>query len=84
MVKAVKDRIFIRLEKEKKTSGGIILAETIETPRTVGIIESVGNEVTSVKVGDKVLFHVWDDLPTYDPDVVVVRECSILGVYEDE
>lgn len=84
MVKAVMDRIFIRLEKEKKTSGGIILAETIETPRTVGIVESVGDEVTSVKVGDKVLFHVWDDLPTYDPDVVVVRESSILGVYDDE
>lgn len=84
MVKAVMDRIFIRLEKEKKTSGGIILAETIETPRTVGIVESVGDEVTSVKVGEKVLFHVWDDLPTYDPDVVVVRESSILGVFEDE
>lgn len=84
MVKAVMDRIFIRLEKEKKTSGGIILAETIETPRTVGIVESVGDEVTSVKVGEKVLFHVWDDLPTYDPDVVVVRESSILGVYDDE
>jgi hypothetical protein len=40
--------------------------------------------VKSVKVGDKVLFHVWDELPTYDPDVVVVRENSLLGVFEDE
>ena len=30
MVKAIMDRVFIRLEKEEKTSGGIILADTIE------------------------------------------------------
>lgn len=78
------DRVFIRLDKEETTKGGIILAETIENPRTIGIVESVGEEVKSVKVGEKVLFHVFDELPTYDPDVVVVRENSILGVFEDD
>ena len=47
-------------------------------------VESIGEDVKSVKVGDKVLFHIWDELPTYDPDVVVVRENSLLGVFEDE
>lgn len=78
------DRVFIRLEKQETTKGGIIIAETVDNPRTIGIVESVGEEVKSVKVGDKVLFHVFDELPTYDPDVVVVRERSILGVFEDD
>lgn len=78
------DRVFIRLEKHETTKGGIIIAETVDNPRTIGIVESVGEEVKSVKVGDKVLFHVFDELPTYDPDVVVVRERSILGVFEDD
>jgi co-chaperonin GroES (HSP10) len=84
MVRAVMDRVFIRLEQEKTTKGGIILADSIDNPRTVGIVESVGEDVKSVKVGEKVLFHVFDELPTYDKDVVVVRENSILGVFEDE
>lgn len=78
------DRVFIRLEKEETTKGGIILADTIENTRDIGIVESIGSDVTSVKVGDKVLFHAFDELPTYDPDVVVVRENSLLGVFEDE
>lgn len=84
MVNAIMDRVFIRLEKEEKTKGGIILADTIENTRNIGIVESIGSDVTSVKIGDKVLFHAFDELPTYDPDVVVVRENSILGVFEDE
>ena len=84
MVSAIMDRVFIRLEKEETTKGGIILADTIENPRNIGIVESIGEKVTSVKVGDKVLFHDFDELPTYDPDVVVVRENSLLGVFEDE
>lgn len=82
MVKAVMDRVFIHLEPKEKTKGGIILTDEYEEPRTVGYVESVGEQVKSVKVGDKVLFHVFDELPTYDPEVVVVRENSILGVYE--
>ena len=84
MVKAIMDRVFIRLEKEETTKGGIFIADTVENPRTIGIVESIGEDVKSVKIGDKVLFHCFDELPTYDPDVVVVRERSLLGVFEDE
>lgn len=83
MVKAIMDRVFVRLEKEEKTKGGIILADTIENPRTIGTVVSVGEDVDCVKVGDKVLFHCFDELPTYDPDVVVVRQNSLLGVFEE-
>ena len=75
MVKAVLDRVFIRLDaKEKTTSGGIILTDSHEGEQTIGTVEAVGPDVSSVKVGDRVLFHVFDELPSYDPEVVVVRE----------
>lgn len=86
MVKAVMDRVFIRLDKkETATKGGIFLPETADSDRNIGVVESVGEDVSDeIKVGDRVLFHPFDDLPTYDPDVVVVRESSILGVFENE
>lgn len=85
MIKAISDRVFIQLEPENTTSsGGIILVDDYHHTRNVGVIKSIGKEVTSVKVGDKVLFHNFDELSTPDSDLVVVRESSILGVYEDE
>ena len=82
---AVMDRVFIRLKPvEKQTTGGIILTDDFEHRRTIGTVESVGPQVSGVKPGDKVLFHVFDELPTYDSDFVVVRENSILGVITDE
>ena len=85
MVKAIKDRVFIRLDtKPTATKGGIFLTEDHEHERTIGIVESIGPEVSCVKIGDKVLFHIFDELPTFDPNIVVVRQNSLLGVFEDE
>ena len=85
MIKAIKDRIFIRLDKsDNKTAGGLLLLEDETHPPSIGTVESIGNEVTSVAVGDKVLFHIFDDLPSHDKEVVVVRENSILGVFEND
>ncbi|MBQ0114200.1 MAG: hypothetical protein KBT03_13805 [Bacteroidales bacterium] len=81
---AIMDRVFVRLEPLATSKGGIILPETAINERNIGVVESIGSDVKSVKVGDKVLFHTFDDLPTYDPDVVVVRESSLLGVIIDE
>lgn len=85
VTRAIGDRVFIRLEaKENKTTGGLYLPEISETDRTIGIVESAGEKVTVVKAGDRVLFHIFDELPSNDPDVVVVRENSLLGIIEDE
>ena len=84
VVKAVLDRVFIRIEPQTAAQGGIFISYSIDNPPTVGRIEAVGPEVSSVKPGQKVLFHVFDELPGYDKNVVVVRESSLLGVFEDE
>ena len=86
MVKAIMDRVFIKLDEPEKVSG-IILSEDVTNPRNIGRVVSVGPEVHSVKVGDRVIFHVFDELPVEVPtvdDIVAVREFSLLGVIEDE
>ncbi|MBE6454702.1 MAG: co-chaperone GroES [Alphaproteobacteria bacterium] len=85
MLKAIADRVFIRLTPEDdKTSSHIILIDDYHHNRNIGMVESIGSDVSSVKIGDKVLFHIFDELPTPDKDIVVIRESSILGVFEDE
>lgn len=84
-IKAIGDRILVRLEsKEDKTEGGIYLVADIGECRNIGIVESVGSKVSMVKEGDKILFHVFDELETPEKDLVAVRENSVLGVYCDE
>lgn len=63
-IKAIADRIFVRLEPEaEKTSGGVLLVSDIPEPRTVGVVESVGGQVKGIKPGDRVLFPVWGGWP---------------------
>ena len=84
MIQALMDRVFVRLPPvQEKTDGGVIICDEICQNRTTGEVISVGEDVKSVKTGDRILFHVFDELPTIEKDVVAVRECSILGVFEN-
>lgn len=84
-VQAIGDRVFIRLDADdKETAAGIILVSDYPQERTFGTVESVGEKVKSVKAGDRVFFHIFDDLEGPEENVVVVRENSILGVMNDE
>ncbi len=85
MITPVLDRIFIRLDKDDTAaSGGIILLDDYQQSRNIGMVESIGPLVTSVKKGDKILFHDFDDLPSHNPEIIVVRESSVLGVFEND
>ena len=57
-VKAVKDKVVVEvLKSEEKTEGGIIVPATAEKdPQGYGRVISVGEEVTTIKEGDIVLF----------------------------
>ena len=79
MFKAVSDRIFVRLEQ--KTKASIMLPdEKRYTDR--GVVESVGERVSGVKAGDKVIFHLFDELPLPEDGLVVIRQKSLLGIWE--
>lgn len=82
MIKAIADRVFVRLEPE--TTHSHLIIDNPQNQRVIGRVESVGERVRLVKQGDKILFHIFDELPSAEKDVVVLRENSILGVFEDE
>ena len=83
-LQTIMDRVLIRLdENEHQTTGGVILTDETEILRTIGVVECVGSEVRSVKKGDKVLFHEFDELPSLEKNVVVVRERSLLGIIRE-
>ena len=82
-MKAVMDRVFIKLDDEENIRGGILMPESCYENRTIGRVLAVGPEVKAVKVGDRVMFHAFDELPTLKKDVVVVRQNSLLAVLEE-
>ena len=81
-MKAIMDRILIELRESEAQKNGIFLPETFLNVKNVGRVLSVGKDVKSVKVGDTVLFHAFDELPTINENIVAVRENSILAVME--
>ena len=82
-MKAVMDRVFIKLDDEENIRGGILMPESSYENRTIGRVLAVGPEVKAVKVGDRVMFHAFDELPTLKKDVVVVRQNSLLAILEE-
>ena len=57
-VKAVKDKVVVEiLKQEEKTEGGNIVPATAEKdPQGYGRVLSVGEEITTIKEGDIILF----------------------------
>ena len=78
MNQAIMDRVFVKPDEKKQT---IIIEETKEKYKT-GTVQSIGEEVTSVKVGDHIIFEPWE-VETID-GLVAIREKWILGVIVDE
>ena len=86
-MKPIFDRIFIKLKQENSTpETGIILPPTALNMQkaNVGQVVAVGEKVTSVTVGDEVMFHPFDELETPDPSLVVIREKSLLAILTKE
>ena len=81
------DRVFIRLEKEEKTKGGIILADSIENPRTIGVVESIGDDgyirntpicfMKNAVTGKKIR-------PMYDEDLLMLLADKFQNMFTDE
>ncbi len=75
--KAIMDRVIVRLCDENHKSTLV----SIEKPhKNVGVVLSVGEQVTAIKVGEEIIFHQFDELPLGQKNVVVIREKSILGI----
>lgn len=79
MYEAFDDRLIIQPEKQKTSD--LLMFNNDKTYTNQGVVKSIGNKVTMVEVGDKVIFHCFDELPLPTEDLVVVREKSLLAKY---
>jgi co-chaperonin GroES (HSP10) len=46
-MRAIMDRVFIKLDPREEKKGGIILVDNFQTSRNVGVVISKGEEVKS-------------------------------------
>lgn len=79
MLKAISDRIIVRLKNRQNET---ILFEDDKAYTNVGVVESVGEKVVGIKIGDEIVFHRFDELPLPEKNLVVIRQKSLLGLYE--
>ena len=91
-LRPLQDRVLIRrVEQEAKTSGGIIIPDTVQEKPMEGEIVAVGPGARDehgtlhpldVKPGDRVLFGKWSgaEIKLDGEDLLIMKESDIMGV----
>jgi chaperonin GroES len=82
--KPLKDRVFVSYSEElDKTQGGLFIPDAAKEKPQRGKIESVGEEVKSVKVGDSILFDKYSGskINLEGTDYLILKEEDILGIF---
>ena len=86
------DRLLVkRIEKEERSSGGIIIPDTAKEKPVEGLVIAIGNgkrldngqiQTLDVKVGDKVLFgkYAGSEIKIDGTEHLILREEECLGV----
>ena len=81
--KPLKERVFVSYAEElEKTAGGLYIPDTAKEKPQSGKVEAVGDEVKSLKVGDKILFDKYSGskIKLDNVDYLIVKEEDVLGV----
>src|SRR5260221_6391689 len=88
------DRVVVRrVEQEEKTSGGIIIPDTVKEKPMEGEIIAVGPGARSedgqihpldVKAGDRVLFGKWSgtEVKLDGEELIIMKESDIMGIID--
>ena len=55
-IKPLGERVLVKMDKvEEKTAGGIFIPQTAQEKTQIAIVEAIGDEVKTLKVGQKIL-----------------------------
>lgn len=82
-IKPLKERVFVSYTEElEKTAGGLYIPDTAKEKPQSGKVEAIGEEVKSLKVGDKILFDKYSGskIKLDNVDYLIVKEEDVLGV----
>ena len=80
-LKPLQDRIIaVKEAAMTQTKSGILHGEAKETP-AYAVVESVGPDVKTVKVGDKIVYKNYSttDIKVEDTDYIIVKEEDVLA-----
>jgi co-chaperonin GroES (HSP10) len=87
MLKPIKKNVIVEvIQKEKVSSGGILLAEVDREEASKGIVIGIGPEVTEVKLGEVILPN-WQKAKKSkfdDQEFWIVHEDDIVLVFDGE
>ena len=86
ILKPIKSNVIVELiEKEKITSGGIILQKADPTEANRGLVVAIGPEVTDIVLGQEVLpnWNAAKKMKFEEQNLYVVDEEEIVLIFED-
>ena len=90
--KPLHDRVLVkRVEQDAKSSGGIIIPDTVQEKPMEGKVIAVGSGARSedgkvtpldVKAGDKILFGKWSgtEVTIEGDELIIMKESDIMGI----
>ena len=91
-LKPLHDRVLVkREEQDTKSSGGIIIPDTVQEKPMEGKVIAVGSGARSeegkvtpldVKAGDKILFGKWSgtEVTIEGDELIIMKESDIMGI----
>lgn len=83
-MKPLNDLVLIKADKqEERTASGLYIKEDWKTLPPKGTVEAVGDKVTQVKAGDRVVFERYGAV-TYDKDLKLCKENQIMAVLNED
>ena len=81
--KPLKDRVFASYTEEmEKTAGGLYIPDSAKEKPQSGKVEAVGDDVKSLKVGDKILFDRYSGskINIDNTEYLIIKEEDVLGI----
>lgn len=81
--KPLKDRVFASYTEEmEKTAGGLYIPDSAKEKPQSGKVEAVGDDVKSLKVGDKILFDRYSGskISIDNTEYLIIKEEDVLGI----
>ena len=81
--KPLKDRVFISYTEElEKTAGGLYILDSAKEKPQSGKVEAVGDDVKSLKIGDKILFDRYSGskISIDNTEYLIIKEEDVLGI----
>lgn len=81
-IKPLADRVVaVREQAQTKTASGLFLPDNSKEKPVVAVVEAVGPDVKSLKVGDKIVYKEYSttELKVNDVEYLIVQEKDVLA-----